>query len=274
MTTTQSAIKVRVLGCSGAIARDCRTTSFLVDQDILIDAGTGVGELTRDEMLRIEHVFLTHSHLDHVACLPLMVDTMACDRIGLPIHVHALPQTIAALRAHVLNDVIWPDFSRLPTPELPLIQFHPLQVGHTRELGGRVIEALPARHAVPALGFALRRQATDAPWWVFSGDTSGHPDFWQRLNQLRVHSLVIETAFANRERELAQMAQHLSPETLAEELDRIDRRHRFPIYITHTKPADTETIMREIAQFDQVRPPRREVAHDIRWLSAGHVFEL
>ena len=260
MTTTQSAIKVRVLGCSGAIARDCRTTSFLVDQDILIDAGTGVGELTRDEMLRIEHVFLTHSHLDHVACLPLMVDTMACDRIGRPIHVHALPQTIAALRAHVLNDVIWPDFSRLPTPELPLIQFHPLQVGHTRELGGRVIEALPARHAVPALGFALRRQATDAPWWVFSGDTSGHPDFWQRLNQLRVHSLVIETAFANRERELAQMAQHLSPETLAEELDRIDRRHRFPIYITHTKPADTETIMREIAQFDQVRPPRREVA--------------
>ena len=263
-TTTELVIRLRVLGCSGAIARDCRTTSFLVDQDILIDAGTGVGELTRDEMLRIEHVFLTHSHLDHVACLPLMVDTMACDRIGRPIHVHALPQTIAALRAHVLNDVIWPDFSRLPTPELPLIQFHPLQVGHTRELGGRVIEALPARHAVPALGFALRRQATDAPWWVFSGDTSGHPDFWQRLNQLRVHSLVIETAFANRERELAQMAQHLSPETLAEELDRIDRRHRFPIYITHTKPADTETIMREIAQFDQVRPPRREVAHDIR----------
>ena len=273
-TTTELVIRLRVLGCSGAIARDCRTTSFLVDQDILIDAGTGVGELTRDEMLRIEHVFLTHSHLDHVACLPLMVDTMACDRIGRPIHVHALPQTIAALRAHVLNDVIWPDFSRLPTPELPLIQFHPLQVGHTRELGGRVIEALPARHAVPALGFALRRQATDAPWWVFSGDTSGHPDFWQRLNQLRVHSLVIETAFANRERELAQMAQHLSPETLAEELDRIDRRHRFPIYITHTKPTDTETIMREIAQFDQVRPPRREVAHDIRWLSAGHVFEL
>ncbi len=273
-TTAELFIRLRVLGCSGAIARDCRTTSFLVDQDILIDAGTGVGELTRDEMLRIEHVFLTHSHLDHVACLPLMVDTMACDRIGRPIHVHALPQTIAALRAHVLNDVIWPDFSRLPTPELPLIQFHPLQVGHTRELGGRVIEALPARHAVPALGFALRRQATDAPWWVFSGDTSGHPDFWQRLNQLRVHSLVIETAFANRERELAQMAQHLSPETLAEELDRIDRRHRFPIYITHTKPADTETIMREIAQFDQVRPPRREVAHDIRWLSAGHVFEL
>ncbi len=132
-------MKVRVLGCSGAIARDCRTTSFLVDQDVLIDAGTGVGELTRDDMLRIEHVFLTHSHLDHVAGLPLMVDTMACDRIGRPVHVHALPQTIAALRAHVFNGVIWPDFSCLPSPDMPLVRFHPLEVGELRELSGRVI---------------------------------------------------------------------------------------------------------------------------------------
>ena len=267
-------MKVRVLGCSGAIARDCRTTSFLVDQDVLIDAGTGVGELTRDDMLRIEHVFLTHSHLDHVACLPLMVDTMACDRIGRPVHVHALPQTIAALRAHVFNGVIWPDFSCLPSPDMPLVRFHPLEVGELRELSGRVIEALPARHSVPAVGYAVRRQVPGAPSWVFSGDTCGHPDFWRRVNQLQVHSLVIETAFANRERELARMAQHLSPAVLAEELDHIDRARRYPIYITHTKPADTEVIMREIAQFDQVRPPRSEVSHDIRWLSAGHVFEL
>ena len=89
-----------------------------------------------------------------------------------------------------------------------------------------------------------------------------------------MHSLVIETAFANRERELAQMAQHLSPAVLAEELDHIDRARRYPIYSTHPQPADTEVIMREIAQFDQVRPPRSEVSHDIRWLSAGHVFEF
>ena len=267
-------MKVRVLGCSGAIARDCRTTSFLVDQDVLIDAGTGVGELTRDDMLRIEHVFLTHSHLDHVAGLPLMVDTMACDRIGRPVHVHALPQTIAALRAHVFNGVIWPDFSCLPSPDIPLVRFHPLEVGELRELSGRVIEALPARHSVPAVGYAVRRQVPGAPSWVFSGDTCGHPDFWRRVNQLQVHSLVIETAFANRERELARMAQHLSPAVLAEELDHIDLARRYPIYITHTKPADTEVIMREIAQFDQVRPPLSEVSHDIRWLSAGHVFEL
>ena len=64
-------MKVRVLGCSGAIAKDCRTTSFLVDGEILVDAGTGVGDLTLDEMRQIDHVLLSHSHLDHIAALPL-----------------------------------------------------------------------------------------------------------------------------------------------------------------------------------------------------------
>ena len=73
-------MKVRVLGCSGAIAKDCRTTSFLIDNDVLIDAGTGVGDLTLDEMRHVDHVLLTHSHLDHVAALPLMVDAVASQR--------------------------------------------------------------------------------------------------------------------------------------------------------------------------------------------------
>ncbi|MFT3778605.1 MAG: 3',5'-cyclic-nucleotide phosphodiesterase [Ottowia sp.] len=268
-------MKVRVLGCSGAIARDSRTTSFLVDDDVLIDAGTGVGDLTRDEMLRIDDVFLTHAHLDHIACLPLMVDTTASARTGRPLRVHALPATLHALRQHVFNDVIWPDFSRLPSAVAPLITFHPLQVGDLRPIGHRVIEVLPAEHSVPAVGYAARRaDQAGAPWWVFSGDTERNPAFWRRVNQMDVAALVIETAFSNRERELAKLARHLSPDVLAEELDHIDPARRYPIYITHTKPAETETIMREIAQFDRVRPPRHEVVHDIRWLSASHVFEL
>ena len=267
-------MRVRVLGCSGAIARDCKTTSFLVDQDVLIDAGTGVGDLTREEMLRIHDVFLTHSHLDHVACLPLMVDTIAAARAGQPLRVHALPETIAALRQHLFNDLIWPDLSRLPSAESPLVTFHPLEVGAVRQLQGCTLEVLPAEHAVPAVGYAVRGPQPDAPWWVFSGDTERNPAFWQRINQMPVAALVIETAFSNRERELARLAKHLSPEVLADELDQICAASRYPIYITHTKPAETESIMREIAQFDQVRPPRSEVAHDIRWLSAGHVFEL
>lgn len=102
-------MKVRVLGCSGAIAKDCRTTSFLLDHDLLVDAGTGVGDLTLDEIAAIDHVLLTHSHLDHIAALPLMVDAMAATR-SKPVQVHALQATIDALKAHVFNNIIWPDF--------------------------------------------------------------------------------------------------------------------------------------------------------------------
>ena len=260
-------MRVRVLGCSGAIARDCKTTSFLVDQDVLIDAGTGVGDLTREEMLRIEDVFLTHSHLDHIACLPLMLDTVAAVRGGRPLRVHALPATIAALRQHVFNGVIWPDFSRLPSAAAPLLTFHPLAVGEVRAAGACMVEVLPAEHSVPAVGYAVRRaDAAEGPWWVFTGDTERNAAFWQRVNRMEVAALVIETAFSNRERELARISRHLSPEVLAGELGQIDAGRRYPIYITHTKPAETQAIMREIAQSDH--------AHDVRWLSAGHVFEL
>ena len=259
-------MKVRVLGCSGAIARDCRTTAFLIDQDTLIDAGTGVGDLTREEMLRIDDVFLTHAHLDHIACLPLMVDTIASGRAGRPLRVHALPHTLAALRQHVFNDLIWPDFTRLPCPDAPLLTFHPIDIGATRQVHGRDIEVLPAIHTVPAVGYAVREARHQAPWWIFSGDTERNPDFWRRVNQLDVGVLVIETAFSNRESELARLALHLSPAALAVELANIDSARRYPIFITHTKPAETEAIMREIGQLDH--------AHEIRWLSAGHVFEL
>src|SRR5829696_9962811 len=136
-------MKVRVLGCSGAIAKDCRTTSFLLDSDVLVDAGTGVGDLTLDEMKGVREVLLTHSHLDHVAALPLMVDAIA-SQLTKPVKVHALPGTIAALKQHVFNNVIWPDFSRIPTPQAPFISFHEIQVGHTLHLHGKHIEVLPA----------------------------------------------------------------------------------------------------------------------------------
>lgn len=271
-------MKVRVLGCSGAIARDCRTTSFLVNHNILIDAGTGVGDLTLEEMRQIDHVFLTHSHLDHIAALPLMLDAVSSLR-SQPVQVHALAATIAALQAHVFNNIVWPDFSCVPSAQSPFLRYVHLAAGETVTAGGLVVRVLPAVHSVPAVGYALRGQHG---WWAFSGDTERNPALWSALEQLAeapppqlpVAALVIETAFSNRERELARLAKHLSPEVLADELDQIRAASRYPIYITHTKPAETESIMREIAQFDQVRPPRSEVAHDIRWLSAGHVFEL
>jgi ribonuclease BN (tRNA processing enzyme) len=263
-------MKIRVLGCSGAIAKDCRTTSFLVDDDVLVDAGTGVGDLSLDEMERVRHVLLTHSHLDHIAALPLMIDAVA-SRLTQPIRAYALPGTIAALKAHVFNDTIWPDFSRLPSADKPFITFHEIEIGQTLSLGGKTIEVLPAVHTVPACGYAV---SAGGAHWVFSGDTERNPAFWQRVNALNVGILVIETAFSNRERDLAHRSLHLSPEVLAEELDHIDHSKNFPIYITHTKPSETDMIMAEVQRFDQTQPLQNEVSHDIRWLRHGQVFEL
>jgi len=241
-------MQVRILGCSGTIAKGCRTTSFLLGQHILVDAGTGVGELTLEEMQRVDHVFLTHSHLDHIAALPLLLDAVGARRTR-PLQVHALPATLAALRAHVFNDVIWPDFTRIPTPQAPFVQLLPLGVGDVFVAAGTLLEVLPARHSVPAVGYAARGSKG---WWVYSGDTEGQePAFWRRVNALHgeqggVAALCIETAFSNAEAELARKSRHLSPAALARELAALAPGADFPIYITHAKPRESRLIMREV----------------------------
>jgi ribonuclease BN (tRNA processing enzyme) len=263
-------MKIRVLGCSGAIAKGCRTTSFLIDNDLLVDAGTGVGDLSLDEMLAVENVLLTHAHLDHVAALPLMLDAIAARRTH-PVCIHALPGTIEALKTHIFNNVIWPDFSQLPTPQAPFLRFQTIEVGQILRLGGKQIEVLSAVHTVPAVGFAI---AAEQAHWVFTGDTGPNPQLWTRLNAMNVGMLVIETAFSSREEALAEMSRHLSPEVLARELDGIAHDKQYPIYITHTKPAETALIMSEIRQLENRSADGRYRSHDIRWLEAGQELEL
>ncbi|MGQ0731002.1 MBL fold metallo-hydrolase [Acidovorax sp.] len=262
-------MKVRVLGCSGAIAKDCRTTSFLIGDSILLDAGTGVGDLTLEEMAKIDHVLLTHSHLDHIAALPLMLDAVSSQR-RYPVQVHALAATIAALQTHVFNNVIWPDFSAIPSAASPFLQYQAFVSGDVLNIAGVQIEVLPAHHTVPAAGFAVKG---NTGWWVFSGDTERNPLFWNRINTLKVACLVIETAFSNRERVLARRSLHLSPETLAHELAHIPAADRYPIYITHTKPSETSLIIDEIKRFDSTASIAQS-RHDIRWLTAGQTMQV
>lgn len=263
-------MKIRVLGCSGAISQGCRTTSFLVNQNILIDAGTGVGDLTLDEMAAIDHVFLTHSHLDHIAALPLMIDSVAARRRA-PLQVHALPETIAALQTHIFNETIWPDFTRIPNKTAPFLRFSPLATGEIVEVAGTVLEVLPAVHTVPAVGYAVQGESG---WWVFSGDTGRNPAFWERVNALPVAMLVIETAFSRREHALAERSLHLSSDTLAQELAQFHGAADCPICITHTKPAETQLIYEEVCLLHARSASADEAKRDIRWLEAGQVFEF
>jgi ribonuclease BN (tRNA processing enzyme) len=262
-------MQIRVLGCSGSIAAGCRTTAFLLDDDVLIDAGTGVGDLTLDELARIDHILLSHSHLDHVLGVPLLADSVMRRRIGRPpITVHALPATLTALRTHVFNGAIWPDFTRLPSPEQPILALQPFAIGDVLPFGNRRIEVLPALHTVPAVGFAVLggNSGDDAGTgaWVFTGDTAPNPALWQRLHAIPVATLVIETAFRNDEHQLAAVSRHLHPRALGHELAQLAQGAE--VYITHIKPGELDAVMGEIVALD----PR----HRVQALVAGQVIAL
>lgn len=255
---------LNVLGCSGSIAAGCKTTAFLLDGDVLIDAGTGVGDLPLDALARIDHILVSHSHLDHVLAIGLLADgVMRVREAGRgPIRVHALPQTLEALRTHIFNGVIWPDFTRLPSAEQPMLALVPFAVGDRLVLNGKPIEVLSAAHTVPAVGFGV--DAGAAGWWVYTGDTGPNPLLWQRLRELPVAHLVIETAFSDEERELARISRHLCPSALGEELARLGG--SVDVHITHIKPGEMDAVMDQIARLGS--------PHRIRALSAGDRLDL
>ena len=238
-------MNIRVLGCSGAIAAGYKTTAFLLDDDVLIDAGTGVGDLPLDALARIDHVLLSHSHLDHVLGIPLLADAVLRLRVAArrpPIQVHALPETLEALRRHIFNGVIWPDFTALPTAEAPVLSLHGFEIGQRLNLGGRTIEVLPAAHTVPAVGFAVDAGASGGhAHWVFTGDTGPNPFLWRRLADMRLSHLVIETAFSDDEAEVAHVSQHLCPSDLGHELAQLAG--SVDVRITHIKPGEVEAVM-------------------------------
>ena len=235
-------MKLRVLGCSGGIGgRHLRTTSLLVDHDILIDAGTGVADLSIAELAAIDHVFLTHSHLDHIASLPLMIDAVA-DRRSKPLTIYGKAEVLDILRKHVFNWLIWPDFAEVPNAVQPLMRYQAIEIGQNLVLDGRKFTALPAEHTVPAIGYQLDSGTASL---VFSGDTGGCDAFWQAVNQIgNLKHLIIECAFSNREQQLALLSKHLCPAVLAEGLQKLTR--ACEIYITHLKPGQVELTMDEI----------------------------
>jgi ribonuclease BN (tRNA processing enzyme) len=240
-------MRIKVLGCSGGIGFGLRTTSMLVDDDILIDAGSGVGDLTMDQLLLIDHIFITHSHLDHIAFIPLLLDTVMGFRVK-PITLHATRETLAALRQHIFNWTIWPDFNAIPDNNKPFLQYTELSLDVTSEINGRKITALPVNHVVPAVGYHVQG---DEYSLVYTGDTTVCDALWVALTKIHnLKYLIIETAFSNSEHALAKLSKHLCPAMLASELGKLAAdtlAGQFAVYITHLKPGEDAVIMNEIA---------------------------
>ena len=257
-------MRLRVLGCSGGIGgRHLRTTSFLVDGDVLLDAGTGVGDLSLAELSLVDHIFVTHSHLDHVASIAFMVDTVGGMRAK-PITVHATRETIDILQQpHLqLGDLAGlhrrsPRRSRRScatrrsssarTVSLARARLH-AAAGDPHGAGGRLPAGQRPRRAwcSPATPGRTTRCGRSSTAWATS------------------RYLIIETAFANKERHLAELSKHLCPSMLAEELVKFERDAE--IYVTHLKPGETELTMQEIEESSgRLRP---------RMLQNNQVFEF
>lgn len=234
-------MQICILGCSGGACGELRTTALQVDEDILVDCGTGVGDLTLQQMARIRHVFLTHSHLDHILFLPLLSDAALALRDG-PITVHALPETIAALKQHLLNGVLWPDYSALPTPQNPHIRLQPLAEGETVTLGKRHITALPARHTVPAIGYLLDSGAAS---FAFSGDTTYCEAFWDALNRTdNLQYVMMETTMRDADLDVAERSRHTIPSLLARGMTRLQQPAH--LLVTHIEPDKVVEVRAEI----------------------------
>jgi ribonuclease BN (tRNA processing enzyme) len=255
-------MRLRVLGCSGGIGgQHNRTTSFLVDHDILIDAGTGVGDLSLSELTLVDHIFITHSHLDHVNSIAFFVDSVGALRPQ-PVTVYATAATIATLKKNLFNWDIWPDFTVIPTAEQPWLRYQEIEVGQVITLGGRTITVLPAVHTVPAVGYLLDSGKASL---VFTGDTGPNDALWTVLNEVgNLKYLIIETAFSDKDRRLAELSKHLCPAMLGEELAKLERSAE--VYITHLKPSEIELTMQEIEELSGKIQP--QLLHN------NHVFEF
>lgn len=244
-------MKLRVLGCSGGIGGNLHTTSFLLDHDVLVDAGTGVSELSLTELSMIDHIFITHSHLDHIACIPLLVDSVGFMR-DRPISLYATKETLDILQQHIFNWKIWPDFSEIPNAQKPFMRYQAIEVGEEIVLQGRKITPIPANHVVPAVGYHLSSGKASL---LFTGDTTTNDALWKIANGIRdLRYMIIETAFSNSERELAVLSKHLCPSLLAEELAKF--KGDAEMFITHLKPGEVELIMREIDMTQQRLRPK------------------
>lgn len=254
-------MELKVLGCSGGVGDSLRTTTLLIDDDVLIDAGTGLGDLALESMTSIRHIFLTHSHLDHITSIPFLVDTIF-EQIKEPIVVYALEETIQALRTHIFNNIIWPDFSRLPNIENPVLKFQVMQAGETIELKKRKIEMIEMNHTVPAVGY---RVASSSGSFAFSGDSTTNDTFWQALNKHPdLDLLLVESAFTNDDIDLCHLAKHYCADLLAADIAKLKVNPQ--VYISHSKPGAEEQIFSECE--------KAITTHKIHKLTSGQTFTV
>lgn len=217
-------------------------TCLLVNDTIALDAGSLTQSLSIEEQVKVGSIILTHSHMDHTNALPFFIENVF-GKTNRPIEIHAAPATIYAIRKYLFNNEVWPDFSRLPNHLLPSVQFRELEAEVPVVLDGVRFTPIPVNHVIPTFGFLLEQDGAAVLW---SSDTGPTQRFWEVANATpNLKAICIETSFDNSMQEIADISLHLTPDTLAKELDKLKR--PVPILLHHLKPPCIGKIREEVA---------------------------
>jgi ribonuclease BN (tRNA processing enzyme) len=233
-------ISLRLLGCNGGIGgKDRQTTSYLLQESTIIDAGTGLTILDLPELAAIDHVVLTHAHMDHIACLPLLIDSVTAQRES-PVQVWTLPEVIDILSTHIFNEKVWPDFRKIPSPDSPFMTLN--AISQRTAIGGMFFTPLPARHGIPACGYLVENEGVAL---AFSGDTEDCPSFWEAMKQSStLKAVVVECSYPSALTNIAQVSMHMDVPSIVARVAELPK--EITVVIVHRKPGLEDAIEAEL----------------------------
>jgi ribonuclease BN (tRNA processing enzyme) len=219
-----------------------------VNGTLCVDAGAVTDALTLDEQAAVRAVLVTHAHMDHVSSLPFLVENVF-GRTDAPLEIVAPEEILSALRKHLFNDALWPDFSRLPNDLVPAVTFRAVPLNEPFTLEGLVATAIPVDHVVPTVGYILAEAGTSV---VFSGDTGPTDALWRAARaRADVKGLFVECSFPNSLQPLADVSKHLTPATLRAEIPKLPP--GAPIHLYHMKPPTLERLRSDVAALGDSR---------------------
>ena len=236
-------MEIRVLGCHGADMPGYKTSSFLINNDTLLDAGTVTSTLTHKEQGQLKNIFLTHSHFDHIKDILFLADNLTGQNRN-AINIISIPEVLNVLKTHVLNATIWPDFTAIPSEQKPILKLVPIEEGVEYSFSDLKVKAINVSHTVNAVGYIVK---DDLGCLIYSGDTGPTEKIWKVSQEFKnLKAVIIETSFPNRMEEMATRLGHLTASTLAEEIKKFTR-DNLNIYIYHIKPQYIDEIREEIS---------------------------
>ena len=237
-------MKLRVLGCSGGQLPGYKLSCFLVDDRLLIDAGSATEALSLAAQSKITDVLITHTHLDHVLALATLADNLY-GRCGSSVTVRSTQPIIESLKAHFFNDQLWPDFTEItsPTQPAPVLKLIAIPYQTATQVGAYAVTPVKLDHVVASMAFFIENKGTTV---LHLGDTGPTEEVWTVANSKQnLGAIIIETSFPNRLQAVADASQHLTPQTLGRELSKLGALD-VPIFITHVKPQFRAEVAKDL----------------------------